>query len=60
VPSIGPLELALLAVIVLLLFGVKRLPQLGRTVGTEMREFKEALKIDKKTQNSEPTDTKRS
>jgi TatA/E family protein of Tat protein translocase len=58
-PSIGPLELAIIAVILLLLFGAKRLPQLGRTLGAGMREFKEPLTIEKKPQRSEPTDTQR-
>jgi len=42
-PSIGPLELAILLVIVLLIFGPKRLPGLGKQLGTGMREFKESI-----------------
>jgi sec-independent protein translocase protein TatA len=42
-PNIGPLELVVLLVIVLLIFGPKRLPGLGRQLGTGMREFKESL-----------------
>jgi sec-independent protein translocase protein TatA len=41
--SIGPLELAIVLVIVLLIFGPKRLPGLGRQLGTGMREFKESI-----------------
>lgn len=43
VPSIGPLELAIVLVIVLLIFGPKRLPGLGRQLGTGMREFKDSI-----------------
>ena len=42
-PNIGPLELVVLLVIVLLIFGPKRLPGLGKQLGTGMREFKESL-----------------
>jgi sec-independent protein translocase protein TatA len=42
-PNIGPLELAIVFVIVLLIFGPKRLPGLGRQLGTGMREFKESI-----------------
>jgi sec-independent protein translocase protein TatA len=41
--NIGPLELAIVFVIVLLIFGPKRLPGLGRQLGTGMREFKESI-----------------
>ena len=42
-PSIGPLELAIILVIVLVIFGPKRLPGLGRQLGSGMREFKDSL-----------------
>jgi len=42
-PSIGPLELAIVLVIVLLIFGPKRLPGLGRQLGSGMREFKDSI-----------------
>jgi sec-independent protein translocase protein TatA len=42
-PSIGPLELAIVLVIVLLIFGPKRLPGLGKQLGGGMREFKDSL-----------------
>ena len=38
-PNIGPLEIAIVLVIVLLIFGPKRLPDLGRSMGRGMREF---------------------
>jgi sec-independent protein translocase protein TatA len=42
-PNIGPLELVILLVILLVIFGPKRLPGLGRQLGTGMREFKESI-----------------
>lgn len=42
-PSIGPLELVVVLVIVLLIFGPKRLPGLGRQLGSGMREFKDGI-----------------
>src|SRR3954451_18797167 len=42
-PSIGPLELAILLLIVLIIFGPKRLPGLGRQLGSGSREFKDSI-----------------
>ena len=41
--SIGPTELIIVLVIVLLIFGPKRLPGLGKQLGTGMREFKDSI-----------------
>ena len=40
---IGPLELVIVLVIVLVIFGPKRLPSLGRQLGSGMREFKDSV-----------------
>ena len=42
-PNIGPTELIILLVIVLLIFGPKRLPGLGKQLGSGMREFKDSI-----------------
>jgi sec-independent protein translocase protein TatA len=42
-PNIGPLELIIVLVIVLVIFGPKRLPSLGRQLGSGMREFKDSI-----------------
>ena len=42
-PNIGPTELIIVLVIVLLIFGPKRLPGLGRQLGSGMREFKDSI-----------------
>jgi sec-independent protein translocase protein TatA len=41
--GIGPLEIIIVLVIVLLVFGPKRLPDLGRSLGSGMREFKDSV-----------------
>jgi sec-independent protein translocase protein TatA len=41
--GIGPAELIILLIVVLLLFGAKRVPEIGRSVGKGMREFKDAV-----------------
>jgi sec-independent protein translocase protein TatA len=42
-PTPGPLEIIIILVIVLIVFGPKRLPDLGRSLGRGMREFKESV-----------------
>ncbi len=42
-PNVGPMELIILVVILLLVFGSRRLPEMGRSVGKGMREFKDAV-----------------
>jgi sec-independent protein translocase protein TatA len=41
--GIGPLELIIVLVIALVVFGPKKLPELGRSLGTGMREFKDSI-----------------
>jgi sec-independent protein translocase protein TatA len=41
--SVGPLELLIVLGIVLVIFGPKRLPGLGRQLGAGMREFKDSI-----------------
>ena len=62
-PNIGPLELVIVLVIVLVIFGPKKLPGLGRSLGTGMREFKDSItgkdddrrSIDAADDDGEPT-----
>jgi sec-independent protein translocase protein TatA len=41
--DLSPSKLILLALVALLLFGAKRLPEIGRSLGTGMREFKSSV-----------------
>jgi sec-independent protein translocase protein TatA len=42
-PNVGPWEIILLLLLALLLFGAKRLPEIGRSMGRGLREFKESV-----------------
>lgn len=39
----NPLHIAIVLLVVLMLFGAKRLPEIGRSLGTGLRGFKESL-----------------
>ncbi len=39
----NPVHIVILLTVVLLLFGAKRLPEMGRSLGSGIREFKEAM-----------------
>ena len=52
-PSIGPMELIVVLVIALIVLGPKRLPQAGRSIGRGMRELKDALAGDSKTDDDD-------
>jgi sec-independent protein translocase protein TatA len=45
-PNVGPLEIAVVLIIVLIIFGPKRLPELGKSVGHGIREFKNSISGD--------------
>jgi sec-independent protein translocase protein TatA len=51
--NIGPLEIAIVLVIVLIIFGPKRLPELGRSMGRGIREFRGSLSGDKDKDDDE-------
>jgi TatA/E family protein of Tat protein translocase len=51
--NIGPLEIAIVLVIVLIIFGPKRLPELGRSMGRGIREFRGSLSGDKDKDDEE-------
>ncbi|HTU13799.1 MAG TPA: twin-arginine translocase TatA/TatE family subunit [Solirubrobacterales bacterium] len=42
-PNIGPLEIAIVVAIALVIFGPKKIPELGRSAGQTFREFKGAM-----------------
>ena len=44
--NVGPGELIVVLVIALIVLGPKRLPEVGRSIGNGMREFKESLSGD--------------
>jgi sec-independent protein translocase protein TatA len=42
-PNVGPFELAIVLIIALIVFGPKRLPELGKSLGKGIREFKGSI-----------------
>ncbi|HZA57740.1 MAG: twin-arginine translocation protein TatA/E family subunit [Solirubrobacterales bacterium] len=56
-PNIGPLEIAIVLIIVLIIFGPKRLPELGRSMGRGIREFRGSISGDHK--DDDDVDAKR-
>jgi sec-independent protein translocase protein TatA len=57
--TVGPLELLIVLGVVLVIFGPKRLPSLGRQLGAGMREFKDSIsrKSDDEDDEDEDDDT---
>ncbi len=43
IPNIGPLEIAIVLIIALIVFGPKRLPELGKSLGRGINEFREGV-----------------
>ena len=57
-PNIGPVELTLVLVIVIMLFGVGKLPEVFGAVGKGIKEFrKEAATADEKNKTEKPVST---
>jgi sec-independent protein translocase protein TatA len=54
-PNVGAPELIVILVIALLVLGPKKLPEVGRSVGKGMREFKESLSGDHDHHDDTPT-----
>jgi sec-independent protein translocase protein TatA len=44
-PSVGPWEILLVLLVAVVIFGPRRLPELGRGMGRGVRELKEGLKV---------------
>jgi sec-independent protein translocase protein TatA len=59
VENIGFSELMLIMVVVLLLFGAKRLPEIGSSIGKGIREFKQSLSDVQETLSSNAADNSR-
>ena len=54
--NLGPTELIIVLVIVMILFGVGKLPEIGGAVGKAIREFRESQKSDKEKTNKTKDD----
>ena len=42
-PNVGPMELLVVLILALVIFGPKRIPEMGRSIGHGMREFKDSI-----------------
>jgi len=51
--NLGPMELAVILILALLIFGPKKLPEIGRTLGRGVAEFRRATNELKRTINTE-------
>lgn len=55
--NLGALEIGLIVLVIILIFGAGKLPQLGRAVGDTIREFKKSMKAvneEEKTDEKSP------
>jgi sec-independent protein translocase protein TatA len=56
-PHLGPTELIIILVIVIVLFGVGRIGKIAGELGTGIRSFREGLKTEEKEEDAEEKDT---
>lgn len=58
-PTLGPMELVIIFLVILLLFGGRKLPELARSIGDSMKELRKGMSDDK-TANKKDQDAKAS
>ena len=58
IPRLGPMELGIILVIVILLFGVGRIGKIAGEMGSGIRAFREGLQGDKEKEEKTDTPTK--
>ena len=51
--NVGPLELVLVLIVALVILGPKRLPEVGKSIGNGMREFKDAISGNSKDEDED-------
>ena len=56
--NIGPLEIIVVLIIALIVFGPKRLPELGNSLGRGIREFRNTVTGDKSDADEDDADVK--
>jgi len=50
-PNLGPTELLIILLIVILLFGAKKIPEIGKGLGRGIKDFKSAMKEGEEEEN---------
>jgi sec-independent protein translocase protein TatA len=58
-PNIGLPEILIVLAIALIVFGPKRLPEMGRSLGRGMREFKDSITGKDEEEDDEPREIER-
>ena len=53
-PNVGPLELAVVVIVALIVLGPKRLPELGRSMGKGVREFRGSISAGHDADDDKP------
>jgi len=56
--SIGPTEILLILLIIVIIFGAKRLPELGRAMGEGIKNFKKSISSKEEKKETEKTEKK--
>jgi sec-independent protein translocase protein TatA len=56
-PNVGPIEIIVVILILIVIFGPKRIPELGRSVGQGMRNFKQS--VSGRDRDEEPRELER-
>jgi sec-independent protein translocase protein TatA len=52
-PSLGPFELIIILLIIIIIFGVGKLPQIGGALGRGIKEFRDATNQDEEAETDE-------
>lgn len=58
--NLGPLEITLIVLVIFLLFGAKKLPELAQGIGKGMKEFRKALKENEEDADAEKSENNNS
>ncbi len=54
---VGPTELLLIALIIVFIFGARKLPELGKSLGEGIKNFRKSITSKEKEKNSSPEKT---
>jgi sec-independent protein translocase protein TatA len=57
--GLSPMELVIILVIVVLIFGVNKIPQLGKGIGEGIRNFKSSIKAAHEDPDEKPKEEKK-
>ncbi|MBP7736738.1 MAG: twin-arginine translocase TatA/TatE family subunit [Spirochaetes bacterium] len=58
IPNVGPWELALILLIVLIIFGANKLPKIAKDLGSGIREFKKSISGEAEKKDDDTKESK--